>query len=65
MNGHGIATGKYGAIMFDKYGEAYDWERDEEGKVYKVKAAGDITSMPEGDFPIQGYNEEPEDEERP
>jgi len=51
MAGTAIATGKYGAIMFDKHGHKFDWDRDEKGHLQQVKASDSV------------YEGEPEQEE--
>ena len=49
MSGTAIATGKYGAIMFDKDGNKYDWDQDEHGHLKQVKSKDDDVYEGEAD----------------
>jgi len=42
MSGTAIATGKYGAIMFDRDGNRFDWDRDQQGRLQQVKASDSV-----------------------
>jgi len=42
MSGTAIATGKYGAIMFDRDGNRFDWNRDEQGRLQQIKAGESV-----------------------
>lgn len=61
--GTGIATGKYGAIMFDKHGHKFEYDRDESGKLYKREYEKELKDLPDGDQVVEGYDEDAEEEE--
>lgn len=48
MHGTAIATGKYGAIVFDKDGYQYDWEMDDEGNYQQVLYKGGEEGLSKG-----------------
>lgn len=56
MSGTAIATGKYGAIMFDKDGNKYDWEYSN-GHMHQVKSSEEYDEEP---YEGESYEEEEE-----